>query len=242
MRRGGRTGGRFCLSNAQKPNRRWPSENRTPTEQIESSSLSSGINKTVTCVRFRSIDMLRISMLLSCIFMTNTALEDQNLPSINELGGNGDMDFDNYAVTCYICVNVSDNLICNQYAIDRPCKPGETFCHTLHIMDSKGTSVLVNKKCTTDKECQRSKVGCVEVDTQVMCVSCCDQNYCNMNAPTNSSTAVFDDKITKMRMLAKNLFKEREKALTTAIKDANRANKLETVICFYLMLLGKVLL
>lgn len=63
-------------------------------------------------------------MLLSCIFMTNTALEDQNLPSINELG-NGDVDFDNYAVTCYICVNVSDNLICNQFAIDRPCKPGK---------------------------------------------------------------------------------------------------------------------
>lgn len=49
--------------------------------------------------------------------------------------------------------------------------PGETFCHTLHIMDSKGTSVLVNKKCTTEKECQRSKVGCVEIDTQVVSVA-----------------------------------------------------------------------
>lgn len=48
---------------------------------------------------------------------------------------------------------------------------GETFCHTLHIMDSKGTSVLVNKKCTTEKECQRSKVGCVEIDTQVVSVT-----------------------------------------------------------------------
>ncbi|KAK9745693.1 hypothetical protein QE152_g6716 [Popillia japonica] len=76
------------------------------------------------------IDMLRISMLLSCIFMTNTALEDQNLPSINELG-NGDVDFDNYAVTCYICVNVSDNLICNQFAIDRPCKPDKIEQNTV---------------------------------------------------------------------------------------------------------------
>lgn len=33
-------------------------------------------------------------------------------------------------------------------------------------MDSKGTSVLVNKKCTTEKECQRNKVGCVEIDSQ----------------------------------------------------------------------------
>lgn len=54
-----------------------------------------------------------------------------------------------------------------------------------------------------------------------MCVSCCDQNYCNVNVPTNASNAIFDDKITKMRALAKNLFREREKALTTTIKDPN---------------------
>lgn len=35
-------------------------------------------------------------------------------------------------------------------------------------MDSRGTSVLVNKKCTTERECQRSKVGCVEIDTQMV--------------------------------------------------------------------------
>lgn len=62
-----------------------------------------------------------------------------------------------------------------------------------------------------------------------MCVSCCDQNYCNVNVPTNASNAVFDDKITKMRMLAKNLFKEREKALTTTIKDSNDAKRINTL-------------
>jgi hypothetical protein len=56
-----------------------------------------------------------------------------------------------------------------------------------------------------------------------MCVSCCDQDYCNIHVPTNSSNAIFDDKITKMRMLAKNLFREREKALTTTIKDTSSA-------------------
>lgn len=56
-----------------------------------------------------------------------------------------------------------------------------------------------------------------------MCVSCCDQNYCNVNVPTNATSAVFDDRITRMRMLAKNLFKEREKALTTAIKASGGA-------------------
>ncbi|XP_018561731.1 ly6/PLAUR domain-containing protein 6-like [Anoplophora glabripennis] len=180
--------------------------------------------------------MFRLSMLISCIFMTNTAMEEKNLAA-NYVDTTDFSDFDKYAVTCYICVNVSDNLICNQFAIDRPCKPGETFCHTLHIMDSKGTSVLVNKKCTTEKECQRNKVGCVEIDSQKMCVSCCDQNYCNVNVPTNSSTATFDDKISKMRMLAKNLFREREKALTTTIKDSTCANNFLDKYLFFICFL-----
>ncbi|XP_018319286.1 uncharacterized protein LOC108732815 [Agrilus planipennis] len=169
--------------------------------------------------------MLRLSMLLSCIFMTNTALNDRSYRTISFGKREIADDFDKYAVTCYICVNVSDNVICNRFAIDRPCKPGETFCHSLHIMDSKGTTVLVNKKCTTDRECSRTKVGCVEVDNQTMCVSCCDQNYCNVNIPTNNSNAIFDDKITKMRMHAKNLFREREKALTTTIREASGAKR-----------------
>lgn len=72
-----------------------------------------------------------------------------------------------------------------------------------------------------------------------MCVSCCDQNYCNVNVPTNASNAVFDDKITRMRALAKNLFKEREKALTTTIKDANSGvgNKNASFLWFLLLLM-----
>ncbi|XP_045469068.1 uncharacterized protein LOC123676855 [Harmonia axyridis] len=177
--------------------------------------------------------MLRLGMLLSCIFISNQALEDSNhiteVPLFPEkshlhLGyfekREISVDFDKYAVTCYICVNVSDNVICNQYAIDKPCRPGETFCHTLHVMDSKGNSVLVNKKCTTDRECQRSKVGCVDIDSQKMCVSCCDKDYCNSDVPTNSTNATFDNRISKMRMLAKNLFTDQEKAMTTTIKKS----------------------
>lgn len=63
-------------------------------------------------------------MLLSCIFMTNTALDDSNIQS-NIIDKTEGSDFDKYAVTCYICVNVSDNLICNQFAIDSPCKSGK---------------------------------------------------------------------------------------------------------------------
>ncbi|KAL1501614.1 hypothetical protein ABEB36_006911 [Hypothenemus hampei] len=164
--------------------------------------------------------MFTLRMLLSCIFITNTGLEEQKIGSnLVEGPGKDLIDYDQYTITCYICVNVSNNFICNQFAIDRPCKQGETFCHTLHIMDSKGTSVLVNKKCTTGKECQRNKVGCVKIDTQMMCISCCDQNYCNINVPVNSSTAIFDDRINKMRMMAKTLFREQEKALTTSVKQ-----------------------
>ncbi|KAG5883303.1 hypothetical protein JTB14_019199 [Gonioctena quinquepunctata] len=78
--------------------------------------------------------MFRLSMLISCIFMTNTAMEEKNIAA-NFVDSNSDLpDFDNYRVTCYICVNVSDNLVCNQYAIDRPCKPGKDViqsCFTL---------------------------------------------------------------------------------------------------------------
>ncbi|XP_049954785.1 ly6/PLAUR domain-containing protein 6B-like [Schistocerca serialis cubense] len=100
-------------------------------------------------------------------------------------------------VTCYTCVNVSDNLICNQYAIDRPCPHGDEFCHTLHVMDSHGESVVVNKKCANGTECTPQRVGCVVIDAQRVCVSCCDEMYCNEAVPTNHSTAVFSNTRTR---------------------------------------------
>ncbi|KAL1122318.1 hypothetical protein AAG570_003723 [Ranatra chinensis] len=102
-------------------------------------------------------------------------------------------------VTCYTCVNVSDNMMCNQYAIDRPCPEGEDFCHTLHIMDSTGASVVVNKKCADTTECWPLGVGCVLVDTQTVCVSCCDEMYCNVTVPTNQSNAIYSNKRTQHR-------------------------------------------
>ncbi|XP_073977671.1 ly6/PLAUR domain-containing protein 6B-like [Rhodnius prolixus] len=106
---------------------------------------------------------------------------------------------DKQGVTCYTCVNVSDNLMCNQYAIDRPCPQGEDFCHTLHIMDSKGASVVVNKKCADSTECWPLGVGCVLVDTQTICVSCCDEMYCNVTVPTNQSNAIYSNRRTQHR-------------------------------------------
>lgn len=87
--------------------------------------------------------------------MTNTALDDnsKHLHQMNkrELSN----DFDKYAVTCYICVNVSDNLICNQFAIDRPCRPGKCYFFLqknpafsfifLHYTYTQIVHVVVNK-------------------------------------------------------------------------------------------------
>ncbi|KAL5244512.1 hypothetical protein ACI65C_011921 [Semiaphis heraclei] len=93
-------------------------------------------------------------------------------------------------LTCYTCVNVSDNLTCNQYAIDKPCARDLDYCQTLHIMDSTGSSVIVNKKCANRTECHPSTVGCLSIDRQTVCVSCCDDMYCNMTVPTNQTNAV----------------------------------------------------
>ncbi|VVC40899.1 Hypothetical protein CINCED_3A025022 [Cinara cedri] len=93
-------------------------------------------------------------------------------------------------LTCYTCINVSDNLTCNQYAIDRPCARDLDYCQTLHIMDSTGSSVVVNKKCANRTECHPSTVGCLSIDRQTVCVSCCDGMYCNMTVPTNQTNAV----------------------------------------------------
>lgn len=45
---------------------------------------------------------------------------------------------------------------------------GEDFCHTLHIVDSRGQSVLVNKKCAEASECDPAVLGCLHIDTQTV--------------------------------------------------------------------------
>ncbi|KAF6210960.1 hypothetical protein GE061_014073 [Apolygus lucorum] len=137
-------------------------------------------------------------------------------------------------VTCYTCVNVSDNLMCNQYAIDSPCPAGEDFCHTLHIMDSTGASVIVNKKCADASECWPLGVGCVLVDTQTICVSCCDEMYCNVTVPTNQSNAIYTNRRTQHR---------------TKVKSAHPSNSLPnqstnsaaSALCLLLVLLKSML-
>ncbi|XP_072761096.1 ly6/PLAUR domain-containing protein 6B isoform X2 [Anoplolepis gracilipes] len=77
---------------------------------------------------------------------------------------------DIYRLTCYTCVNVSDNQMCNEWAIDTPCPVGgRDFCQSMHILDSRGNSVLI-------------------------CISCCDLSYCNIESPTNATNAIYSRK------------------------------------------------
>ncbi|XP_011635765.1 uncharacterized protein LOC105426305 [Pogonomyrmex barbatus] len=102
---------------------------------------------------------------------------------------------DIYRLTCYTCVNVSDNQMCNEWAIDTPCPAGgRDFCRSLHILDSRGNSVLVSKSCASSKECGPASVGCIPVDTQQVCISCCDLSYCNIESPTNATNAIYSRK------------------------------------------------
>ncbi|KOX79588.1 Ly6/PLAUR domain-containing protein 6B [Melipona quadrifasciata] len=112
---------------------------------------------------------------------------------------------DIYRLTCYTCVNVSDNQLsfpfllllcsqmCNEWAIDTPCPAGgRDFCRSLHILDSRGNSV--SKSCVSSADCGPASVGCIPVDTQQICISCCDMSYCNIESPTNATNAIFSRK------------------------------------------------
>ncbi|XP_077260237.1 uncharacterized protein LOC143896320 [Temnothorax americanus] len=102
---------------------------------------------------------------------------------------------DIYRLTCYTCVNVSDNQMCNEWAIDTPCPVGgRDFCRSLHILDSRGNSVLVSKSCASSEECGPASVGCIPVDTQQICISCCDLSYCNIESPINATNAIYSRK------------------------------------------------
>ncbi|KAF4530740.1 hypothetical protein B566_EDAN007961 [Ephemera danica] len=81
---------------------------------------------------------------------------------------------------------------CKQIMRDKINYAGKTFCHTLHAMGHVGESWLVNKKCADRSECTRSSVGCTRNDGQTVCVSCCDESYCNEPVPRSNATATLN--------------------------------------------------
>ncbi|KAG7209845.1 hypothetical protein KM043_011450 [Ampulex compressa] len=95
----------------------------------------------------------------------------------------------------YVLSSRRRTLMCNEWAIDTPCPAGgRDFCRSLHILDSRGNSVLVSKSCASNAECGPASVGCIPVDTQQICISCCDLSYCNIDSPTNATNAVYSRK------------------------------------------------
>ncbi|XP_011876625.1 PREDICTED: uncharacterized protein LOC105566865 isoform X2 [Vollenhovia emeryi] len=96
--------------------------------------------------------------------------EEEEAKRREDLKGVSADEEDIYRLTCYTCVNVSDNQMCNEWAIDTPCPVGgRDFCRSLHILDSRGKSVLI-------------------------CISCCDLSYCNIESPTNATNAIYSHK------------------------------------------------
>ncbi|KAL7286436.1 hypothetical protein TKK_0019384 [Trichogramma kaykai] len=130
-------------------------------------------------------------------------------------------DEDAYRLTCYTCVNVSDNKMCNEWAIDTPCPAGgRDFCRSLHILDSRGRSVLVSKSCVNEIECSPANVGCVPIDTQKICISCCDTSYCNVESPTNATSATY----TRKRPRAPTKSRNNNNGGGSGGEDASRAS------------------
>ncbi|XP_046401868.1 ly6/PLAUR domain-containing protein 6-like [Ischnura elegans] len=139
----------------------------------------------------------RVMLLLSAVFLISSAsallpaAEARSL-DFSSYGGYGSSQND-WRITCYTCMNVSNNEECNRYAIDRPCPEGRDYCLTLHVMDGveMERSVLVNKRCAFLDECTGDSTGCITIDGQTQCVSCCDQPYCNDYVPSNETSAMF---------------------------------------------------
>ncbi|KAF6733339.1 Ly6/PLAUR domain-containing protein 6 [Oryzias melastigma] len=92
---------------------------------------------------------------------------------------------------CFTCEDAADNYQCNRWAPDVFCPKGTKYCYTLHMMDDRGGSVSVTKRCATLENCQLT--GCVNVthNGYQMCTSCCEGNICNIMVPRNDSSAVF---------------------------------------------------
>lgn len=95
------------------------------------------------------------------------------------------------AFKCFTCQDAADNYECNRWAPDVYCPQDTKYCHTLHVMDTRGESVSVTKRCVSLDDCLLA--GCAEVTDSgyLTCSSCCEGDICNMLVPRNESSAVF---------------------------------------------------
>ncbi|XP_029376942.1 ly6/PLAUR domain-containing protein 6 isoform X2 [Echeneis naucrates] len=92
---------------------------------------------------------------------------------------------------CFTCQDAADNYECNRWAPDVYCPQDTKYCYTVHMMDNKGHSVAVTKRCATLKDCLFT--GCADItdNGRRVCSSCCEGNICNVQVPKNESNAIF---------------------------------------------------
>ncbi|XP_060724827.1 ly6/PLAUR domain-containing protein 6-like [Tachysurus vachellii] len=90
---------------------------------------------------------------------------------------------------CFTCENAEDNYSCNRWAPDEYCPKDTGFCYTRHRMNSDGESVSVTKRCVYQDECVST--GCVQHQTHMVCISCCEGNICNLPVPWNKTEAIY---------------------------------------------------
>nr|XP_046238554.1 ly6/PLAUR domain-containing protein 6-like [Scatophagus argus] len=92
---------------------------------------------------------------------------------------------------CFTCQDAADNYECNRWAPDVYCPKDTRYCYTLHVMDNKGDSVSVTKRCVALQDCLLT--GCADVTDNgyQVCSSCCEGNICNVLVPRNESSAIF---------------------------------------------------
>ncbi|KYM99553.1 hypothetical protein ALC62_09735 [Cyphomyrmex costatus] len=126
---------------------------------------------------------------------------------------------DIYRLTCYTCVNVSDNQVSKSCANSAECGPASVGCipmDTQQVRNSEFCRVpggrflkqfkRDERQKKTEKRKRKKKEETIskhqrEIPTEPgeinsvisfqICISCCDLSYCNIESPTNMTNAIY---------------------------------------------------
>ncbi|KYN18601.1 hypothetical protein ALC57_09080 [Trachymyrmex cornetzi] len=108
---------------------------------------------------------------------------------------------DIYRLTCYTCVNVSDNQVSKSCANSEECGPASVGCipvDTQQVRNSEFCHVPGGRFLEQFKRGQRQKREIPtepgEINSVIsfqICISCCDLSYCNIESPTNATNAIY---------------------------------------------------
>ena len=90
-----------------------------------------------------------------------------------------------------------------------PCLAGYTVCKSVHSfnMFTKETDYVI-KTCAKQEECALDHVGCDDTDDSTECVTCCTEDYCNEDVPTDQLSAVLLSVLTTTDMTSSSSLPE----------------------------------